>query len=416
MIKVQPAHSRMTWSEGADRIRLDMPPPGFWSSGGCLLAGALVWIAFTAYLFLLCVRNRNVEFAVIVVVLAVPGALALLVGAAASRRSWSLERDSAWLTFRRRGLFGERLQRWPAGDVAAFYVREALAGTDMDANARLVVGFRNGRSADIVQGGSEEELQWVAAMLREPRGERKAASPLILAAEPERRKVDPEIVPTTLTCRTFESGVEVTFLPLLRHQGAWWKLPLTALLGTIGIVAVAVLLFSVTRGRFPPAIPRIAIAALIAFVGWRIWVLSRSGVVQILDGIATIVQNQGKDPVQFGVGEIEFVQTYRVGRHTELQFLLKDKPKVRVLEGRPGPELEWAARFLRVAIKGRTAVPENAPMKVDAAAGDCQVCLEKMDRRVVYCGKCRTPHHEECWSYMGMCSTYGCREIRFERA
>jgi len=54
-------------------------------------------------------------------------------------------------------------------------------------------------------------------------------------------------------------------------------------------------------------------------------------------------------------------------------------------------------------------------MKVDAAAGACQVCLEKMDSRVVYCAKCRTPHHEECWSYMGMCSTYGCREIRFER-
>jgi hypothetical protein len=54
-------------------------------------------------------------------------------------------------------------------------------------------------------------------------------------------------------------------------------------------------------------------------------------------------------------------------------------------------------------------------MKVDAASGECQVCLEKMESRVVYCAKCRTPHHEECWSYMGQCSTYGCREIRFER-
>jgi hypothetical protein len=38
-----------------------------------------------------------------------------------------------------------------------------------------------------------------------------------------------------------------------------------------------------------------------------------------------------------------------------------------------------------------------------------------MESRVVYCGKCRTPHHEECWSYVGQCSTYGCREIRFTR-
>jgi hypothetical protein len=57
----------------------------------------------------------------------------------------------------------------------------------------------------------------------------------------------------------------------------------------------------------------------------------------------------------------------------------------------------------------------EAAMSVDAAAGECQVCSEKMETRVVYCGKCRTPHHEECWSYVGQCSTYGCREIRFTR-
>jgi len=44
------------------------------------------------------------------------------------------------------------------------------------------------------------------------------------------------------------------------------------------------------------------------------------------------------------------------------------------------------------------------------------VCGEKMESRVIFCAKCRTPHHEECWSYVGQCSTFGCREIRFTRA
>jgi len=413
MIKVQPARSRLLKAETSERVTLTMPRRGFVGVGGAYVLGALLWLAFVTTLFIESLRRGNREFGVLVAVLGLPGVLGLLAGLAHAMKSWSLERDSTRLTLRRAGLFGSKTRRWPAPDIGSFYVRDSVPGSDMTVRSRLVVGFRNGRSEDLVHDEDEEDLRWAAAMLMEPRGTRKASSPLILAAEPERRKVDPAIVPGTLSCRTFEGGVEVSFLPLLRSKGLWWRVPLSALLGTIAIIGVAVLLDALTQGRFPSVFPRLAVFGLLGYSGWRLWVLQRWGRVQIMDGIITV--KEGKDPVEFGVGDVEFVQTYRNGRHTELQFLLRDKPKVRLLEGRPAPELEWAARFLRVAIKGRTAVPENAPMKVDAAAGACQVCLEKMDSRVVYCASCRTPHHEECWSYMGMCSTYGCREIRFER-
>jgi len=393
-----------------------MPRRGFVGTGGAYLLGSLVWLGFVVFLLVEALRRGNRDFAILIAVLGLPGLLGLLAGLSSSMTSWSLERDASWLTLRRSGLSGTEVRRWPAGDVGSFYVRDSAPGSDMAVRFRLVVGFRNGRSEDLIYDEDEEELAWAGAMLGDTRGSRPAASPLILAAEPERRKVNPEIVPSTLACRTFEGGVEVMFLPLLRSKGLWWRLPLAALLGTIAIVAVSVLLYKATQGGFPPAIPRLAIAALLGLTAWRLWVLQRWAVVRILDGIVTVQQGRQKEQVQFGVGEVQFVQTFRVGRSTELQFLLQEKPKVRLLEGRPGQELEWAARFLRVAIKGRTAVPENASMKVDAAAGDCQVCLEKMDSRVVYCATCRTPSHEECWSYMGMCSTYGCREIRFERA
>jgi photosystem II stability/assembly factor-like uncharacterized protein len=39
----------------------------------------------------------------------------------------------------------------------------------------------------------------------------------------------------------------------------------------------------------------------------------------------------------------------------------------------------------------------------------CQVCGEEIGPdEVVYCQNCSTPHHLDCWNYVGWCSTYGC--------
>jgi Prokaryotic RING finger family 1 len=156
---------------------------------------------------------------------------------------------------------------------------------------------------------------------------------------------------------------------------------------------------------------KLAISVLLLGVLGRIAILSRTATVRIRGGVVTILQNQGRGTRRFASEEVEFIQTFRDSGDTELQFLLRGKPKLRLFGGRPADELEWAARFLRVALKART--DEAAPLQVDAKAGECQVCGEKMETRVVFCARCRTPHHEECWSYVGQCSTYGCREIRF---
>jgi hypothetical protein len=47
--------------------------------------------------------------------------------------------------------------------------------------------------------------------------------------------------------------------------------------------------------------------------------------------------------------------------------------------------------------------------------GHCPVCGSDLASQVVYCRRCRTPHHEECWSYVGGCSTYACKEGLFLR-
>lgn len=45
----------------------------------------------------------------------------------------------------------------------------------------------------------------------------------------------------------------------------------------------------------------------------------------------------------------------------------------------------------------------------------CQVCGTEILGSCVYCRSCRTAHHEECWSYAGRCSTFGCGQARFAR-
>jgi hypothetical protein len=44
--------------------------------------------------------------------------------------------------------------------------------------------------------------------------------------------------------------------------------------------------------------------------------------------------------------------------------------------------------------------------------GTCQVCGTSMKSGTVRCEACQTPHHRECWKYLGRCSTYACKGTR----
>jgi hypothetical protein len=43
----------------------------------------------------------------------------------------------------------------------------------------------------------------------------------------------------------------------------------------------------------------------------------------------------------------------------------------------------------------------------------CPVCGDTILEDLVFCGRCKTPHHRECWNYCGKCATYGCGETEF---
>lgn len=44
--------------------------------------------------------------------------------------------------------------------------------------------------------------------------------------------------------------------------------------------------------------------------------------------------------------------------------------------------------------------------------GSCPVCGTGLGMPAVNCTSCGTPHHPECWQYMGRCSTYACTGVR----
>lgn len=50
---------------------------------------------------------------------------------------------------------------------------------------------------------------------------------------------------------------------------------------------------------------------------------------------------------------------------------------------------------------------------VTSTEAKCMVCGETLLSEIVYCRACKTPHHHDCWSYGGGCSTYGCGERKF---
>jgi hypothetical protein len=49
----------------------------------------------------------------------------------------------------------------------------------------------------------------------------------------------------------------------------------------------------------------------------------------------------------------------------------------------------------------------------EADPGLCPVCASTLADGVIHCDKCRTPQHQECWDYVGQCSTYACKGKRF---
>jgi hypothetical protein len=59
--------------------------------------------------------------------------------------------------------------------------------------------------------------------------------------------------------------------------------------------------------------------------------------------------------------------------------------------------------------QGISIVEETEAWEEDAGPPICKVCGEPITAgTVIVCAACNTPHHRDCWEYVGACSIYGC--------
>ena len=50
--------------------------------------------------------------------------------------------------------------------------------------------------------------------------------------------------------------------------------------------------------------------------------------------------------------------------------------------------------------------------RISLKRGQCPVCRHRAGDDPALCTRCGTPHHRDCWSYLGYCGLFGCGERR----
>lgn len=223
--------------------------------------------------------------------------------------------------------------------------------------------------------------------------------------------------PETIDFRRTPTEVEITLLapPLLKHGRKHFitALVISCVIFLVGVLPpIALTLF----GEGPSVtvvFPFVALLAVLGLLGLEFNFDRQPGVVSITNQTLTILTGPSAPSRQWPVRNVANVSAWVYDNVWELRVDLKEGKPFRAFQGRSRAELQFCAGLLRAAL----APPRPSPAEkaVIAVGGECQVCGAAMQERVVFCAKCKTPHHEECWYYNGSCSTYGCREIRTTR-
>ena len=72
--------------------------------------------------------------------------------------------------------------------------------------------------------------------------------------------------------------------------------------------------------------------------------------------------------------------------------------------------------LLESSTQDAPAVPGPPDVEFEDDPPACPVCFGRLEEDVIYCRRCGTPHHRECFRYAGACSIYACgsRQYRFK--
>jgi hypothetical protein len=74
--------------------------------------------------------------------------------------------------------------------------------------------------------------------------------------------------------------------------------------------------------------------------------------------------------------------------------------------------LELYDQIMLTRMRGIEYLEEHVAQPLDEVK--CKVCGDVITENLVFCRRCKTPHHLECWQYNGRCSVFACSETRFD--
>ncbi len=98
-------------------------------------------------------------------------------------------------------------------------------------------------------------------------------------------------------------------------------------------------------------------------------------------------------------GRLEILKLAEFGRARELQDFV-------------GCSLQLFDQ-LQLSIRQEICFLEQAAVQ-PLAGVICAVCAGVIERDLVFCPRCKTAVHRDCWRFIGKCATYGCGQPEFE--
>lgn len=102
--------------------------------------------------------------------------------------------------------------------------------------------------------------------------------------------------------------------------------------------------------------------------------------------------------LQIGRGAIAITKVLAVHHGSEL---------IQVAEA----ALDLYDQALLTRTHGITFLEQQSAQVLEQAV--CRICGEEIREGLVFCRRCKTPHHRECWQYVGRCSVFACGETLF---
>jgi hypothetical protein len=426
-----PASTKVQVTRSDTGVKLRVPPPLPAKAAKVIAWGTGVFALGGPAVFLLMPFSLPSPFrwftAGLMAVLFLASALKL---ASELMLEWRIEREGDSLTLVKKGLLGTRIRRWPWSRILS--VSAAQRGRTQSPSGwmpvlELRIEIEGERPARLLRGYEEYELKWIAWTIRnEPPAPAPESEP---RPRPRRIDVPVERREKPPGSRATEEAVAGGFRMVLPALGLFRPQKNGALVGSLVLPVFSVVAIPgmiAFRAQLPGFWPvGVAVSSLFLVVGMLFFLgeanrRSRTGIVLVTRERLRIssVGILGTRSLEWRSEEVRSIRggfsgtTINDAPQMDLLVSLGDGKEFSWFKGRDRAELEWVASTVWRTFQREPGIAE---VQIQSAIGICQICGSEMPSQVVFCARCRTPHHEECWRYTGQCSTYGCREIRFTR-